>query len=48
MSEEEKKITEAEPEPREKEKQVPHSYYYDDSTGYEVYTPAPDEDELDE
>ncbi|HEX8634485.1 MAG TPA: hypothetical protein VF703_10075 [Pyrinomonadaceae bacterium] len=27
---------------------APHSYYYDDGTGYEVYDPATDEDEPDE
>lgn len=39
MKEEENKITEAPPEVPDEEKVVPHSYYYDDSTGYEVYKP---------
>lgn len=26
---------------------APHSYYYDDGTGYEVYDPLEDEDETD-
>jgi hypothetical protein len=34
-----------EPSPRERE---PGAYYYDDSTGYEIYEPAEDEDDEDE
>jgi hypothetical protein len=29
-------------------KRKPGSYYYDDSTGYEIYDPEKDEDEEDE
>jgi hypothetical protein len=49
MEEEENKTTEA-PEVHDDEKAVPHSYYYDDSTGYEIYKPetALEDEEIDE
>ena len=33
------------PEPRPERERKPGGYYYDDGTGYELYQPAPDEDE---
>lgn len=45
MSEQRDNTTEQdEPSPVERERK-PGSYYYDDSTGYEVYHPAEDDEE---
>ena len=33
--------------PRPAHERAPHSYYYDDGTGYVVYDPAEDDDETD-
>ena len=47
---EEENITDTPPEAHDDEKAVPHSYYYDDSTGYEVYKPetALEDEEIDQ
>jgi hypothetical protein len=48
MGEEERNSTGAPADPPAAEKLEPRSYYYDDATGYEVYDPAAEEDELEE
>ena len=50
MTKEENKTTEAPAEVHDDRKAVPHSYYYDDSTGYEIYNPetAPEDEEIDQ
>ncbi|MGI9105863.1 MAG: hypothetical protein ACR2G4_06405 [Pyrinomonadaceae bacterium] len=35
-------------EPTAERERAPQNYYYDDGTGYEVYDPATDEENLDE
>jgi hypothetical protein len=39
---------EIDPSGEEVRKEAPRSYYYDDSTGYEVYDPEKDEEEEEE
>jgi hypothetical protein len=49
MSEQPDNTTERDEPSRKKEREPqPGSYYYDDSTGYEIYDPAKDEDPDDE
>jgi hypothetical protein len=50
MREPENDTTEVRSESQNDQKPGSHSYYYDDSTGYEVYEPAkaPEEDEPEE
>ena len=48
MSERRDDTTERDEPSRDERERKPGSYYYDDSTGYEIYDPAKDEDDEDE
>ena len=48
MSEQTDDTTERDEPSRPEQEPKPGSYYYDDSTGYEIYDPAKDEEDEDE
>ena len=48
MSQRRDDTTDAPERARARRERAPGDYYYDDATGYEIYDPAQDEDELDE